>query len=198
MILEFYGAYSAFAGALLLGVLFGVIYDVFRIARVSRMPYLMPKGKLYELIKVPEKKRRGKALPKLLGASDALLTFAEDIVFWLTVSAGEILFIYHVNGGAVRVYFILCTFAGAAVYFFTAGKITMFFSVRIIFLLRCLLYWIFYIIIYPVRLILRLFEKAARLTFIPLFKAVKKRRLVSYSKKRVSRILMQSKKGFYI
>jgi hypothetical protein len=134
----------------------------------------------------------------LFAASDALLTFAEDMVFWLIVSAGEILFIYHVNGGAVRGYFILCTFAGAAVYFFTAGKITMFFSVRIIFLLRCLLYWIFYIIIYPVRLILRLFEKAARLTFIPLFKAVKKRRLLSYSKKRVSRILTQSKKGFYI
>ena len=148
MILEFYGAYSAFAGAALLGVLFGMIYDVFRIARISRMPYLMPKGKFYELIRIPERKKRGKAAPKLLGASDALLTFAEDIVFWLIVSAGEILFIYHVNGGAVRVYFILCTFAGAALYFFTAGKITMFFSARAIFLLRCLLYWSFYIIMY--------------------------------------------------
>lgn len=198
MILEFYGAYSAFVNAALLGVLFGMIYDVFRIARVSRMPYLMPKGKFYEIIAVPEKKKRAKATPRLFTASDALLTFAEDIIFWLIISAGEILFIYHVNGGAVRVYFVLCTFAGAAVYFFTAGKITMFFSVRFIFLLRCLLYWIFYIIIYPVRLILRLFEKTARLTLIPLCEAVKKRRLASYSKKRTSRILTQSKKGFYI
>ena len=198
MILEFYGAYSAFVNAALLGVLFGMIYDIFRIARVSRLPYLMPKGKFYEIIAMPQKKKQGKPVPKLFAASDTLLTFAEDIVFWLIISAGEILFIYHVNGGAVRVYFILCTFAGAAVYFFTAGKITMFFSVRLIFLLRCLLYWIFYIIIYPVRLILRLFGKAWRLTFVPLFSAVQRKRAASYSKKRVSHILTQSKKGFYI
>ena len=198
MILEFYGAYSAFVNAFFLGVLFGMIYDVFRIARVSRLPYLMPKGKLYEMIAIPEKKKRGKTAKGFFAASDALLTFAEDMVFWLIVSAGEILFIYHVNGGAVRGYFILCTFAGAAVYFFTAGKITMFFSVRLIFLLRCLLYWFFYIIIYPVRLILRLFGKAWRLTFVPLFSAVQRKRAASYSKKRVSHILTQSKKGFYI
>ena len=60
MILELYGAYSAFVNAFFLGVLFGMIYDVFRIARVSRLPYLMPKGKLYEMIAMPEKKKRGK------------------------------------------------------------------------------------------------------------------------------------------
>ena len=198
MILEFYGAYSAFVNAALLGVLFGAIYDVFRIARISRMPCLMPKGRLYELIGIPEKKNRKKAVPRGFAALDALLTFAEDIVFWLIVSAGEILFIYHVNGGAVRVYFILCTFAGAALYFFTAGKITMFFSARAIFLLRCLLYWSFYIIIYPVKLILRLLLGAVRLTLVPLYKTLRKRREASYSKKRVSNILVRSKKGFYI
>ena len=59
-------------------------------------------------------------------------------------------------------------------------------------------YWVFYIIIYPVRLILRLFGKAWRLTFVPLFSAVQRKRAASYSKKRVSHILTQSKKGFYI
>ena len=133
MILEFYGTYSAFVNAALLGVFLGMVYDVFRILRISRMPYIVLAGKFYDIIKIPERKPWG---VRFFTVSDKLLTFAEDIVFWIIASAAEILFIYQVNGGAVRIYFIMCTFAGALLYFFTAGKITMFFSVRIIFLIR--------------------------------------------------------------
>jgi hypothetical protein len=197
MIVEFYGTYSAFVNAALLGVLLGIVYDIFRIARISRMPYIAPEGRFYEIIKIPERK---KTLPGFVSVSDKLLTFAEDIVFWIIASVAEVLFIYHINGGAVRVYFIMCTFSGAALYFFTVGKITMYFSVRIIFLLRCLLYWTFYIIIYPIRLILRFIVNVWRFiannTIAPIKRIIKKRRLLSYSKKRISCILMQSKKGF--
>ena len=197
MILEFYGTYSAFVNAAILGVFLGVVYDVFRIARISRLPYIAPKGRFYEIIKIPERK---KIFPTFFAVSDKLLTFAEDIVFWIIASVAEILFIYHVNGGAVRVYFVMCTFAGTALYFFTVGKITMYFSVRIIFLARCLLYWCFYIIIYPIRLILHFTVNAFLFivgnTIVPINRAMKKRRLISYSKKRGSHILMQSKKGF--
>jgi len=200
MILEFYGTYSAFINAVLLGVIFGIIYDIFRILRISRVPHLVPKGKFYNLIKIPERKK-AKQRKNLLLFSDILITFAEDIAFWIIVSIGEILFMYHVNGGVVRVYFILCTFLGAAFYFFTIGKITMYFSVRIIFLIRCLLYWCFYIIIYPIRLVLLLFKKTvlfiANITVVPIAKALKKRHLNIYSKKRMLRILTQSKKGFF-
>jgi hypothetical protein len=161
------------------------------------MPYIAPEGRFYEIIQIPERK---KTLPRFVSVSDKLLTFAEDIVFWIIASVAEVLFIYHINGGAVRVYFIMCTFSGAALYFFTVGKITMYFSVRIIFLLRCLLYWTFYIIIYPIRLILRFIVNVWRFiannTIAPIKRIIKKRRLLSYSKKRISRILMQSKKGF--
>ena len=204
MILEFYGAYSAFINAAILGVIFGIIYDIFRILRISRIPYLAPKGKFYKIIKIPERNKLDskKRLKNFFCVSDTLLTFIEDLIFWLIVSIGEILFIYHINGGVVRIYFILFTFAGAALYFFTIGKFTVYFSVRIIFLARCLLYWSVYIIIYPVRLIGFLLLKFicffANITVLPLVRAFKKSRIARYSKKRMLRILTQSKKGFFI
>lgn len=204
MILEFYGTYSAFIDAFVLGIVFGVIYDIFRMIRISRIPCLAPQGKFYEFVKIPEKRcAKSKKRKNIFFAfSDAVLTFIEDIIFWLIISAGEILFIYHVNGGVVRIYFVVFTFIGAALYFFTIGKITMYFSVRIIFLIRCLLYWSFYIIIYPVRMFGILLENIAKLlwniTFMPLSKAIETRRSKIYSKKRISHILTQSKKGFFI
>lgn len=204
MILEFYGAYSAFIDAALLGVILGVVYDVFRILRIARVPYIMPKGKFYELIKIPERKNKKNKtkLKNIFEISDAAITFIEDVAFWLIAALGEILFIYHINGGAIRIYFIFLTFIGAAIYFFTVGKITAYFSVRIIFLIRCLLYWFFYIIIYPVKLVLILFENAVsfliNITFVPIIISIRKCRAKIYSQKRIIRILTQSRKGFYI
>ena len=203
MITEFYGEYSAFVNAVLLGVLFGIIYDIFRILRIARVPYLIPSGKFYELIKIPERKNKKQKniLKKFTEVSDAALTFAEDIAFWIIATIGKVLFIYHVNGGVVRIYFIFCTFIGAALYFFTAGKITSYFSIRIIFLLRCLFYWSFYIIIYPVRLVwlslVNIISFLINITLVPLVNSLEKRKLRSYSKKRIVRILMKSRKGFF-
>ena len=203
MIIEFYGTYSAFIDVFALGALFGIIYDAFRILRISRMPYLIPQGKIYKLIKIPDKHsaKAPKAIKNFFLFSNTFLTFMEDMIFWLIVSVGEILFIYHVNGGVVRIYFIIFTFIGAALYFFTVGKITKYFSIRIIFLMRCLLYWSFYIIIYPVRLILILCRSIAKfilnITVVPLTAAIENRCNSKYSQERISRILTQSKKGFF-
>ncbi|MBQ8403508.1 MAG: spore cortex biosynthesis protein YabQ [Clostridia bacterium] len=202
MITAFYGKYSAFLLAFLLGVFFGVLDDVFRILRISRLPYLIPKGKFYEFIKIPSKEfLKGKNFFRgLFKISNNLITFSEDIAFWIITSICEVLFIYHINGGNVRIYFIMCTFLGAAVYFFTLGKLTMYFSVRIIFLLRCLLYWLFYIIIYPIRIAFLILKKIfgfiARITILPIVNAVKIKRANDYSAKRAYLILDKSKKGF--
>ena len=202
MTVEFYGRYSAFVMALLLGLFFGLLYDVFRIIRVSRMPYIVPEGRLYDMIKIPSgaPSRFRKATRKLFSVSDALATFAEDILFWITVSVCEILFVYHVNGGVVRIYFIIYSFLGAALYFFTLGKLTMYFAVRIVFLSRCTVYWTVRIIICPIRFILTVSFKCLRfiasVTLIPVINIIKKRASYKYSQKRISRILAESKKGF--
>ncbi len=202
MITAFYGKYSAFLLAILLGIFFGVLYDVFRILRISRLSYIIPNGKFYEFIKIPEKNfLKGKKIFKsIFKLSDNLITLFEDLAFWILASICEILFIYHINGGYVRIYFIVCTFLGTAAYFFTFGKLTIYFSVRIIYLLRCLLYWLFYIIIYPIRIIFLIFKKifefAARVTVLPIVNAAKLKRAKNYSTKRANLILDKSKKGF--
>ena len=202
MILEFYGAYSAFAASFALGAFFGLIYDIFRIFRISRIPYLAPQGRFFEWIKIPAKNpAKPRKATKVLCFSDSVLTFAEDILFWIIVSVSEVLFIYHINGGVIRFYFFIFTFIGASLYFSTIGKITVYFSVRIIFLIRCLLYWSFYIIIYPVRLIWVLLKKTWKfivsVTVMPIYRAITLNMAKSYSRKRINRILEHSKKGFF-
>jgi hypothetical protein len=203
MIIEFYGTYANFLNSALIGMVLGIIYDIFRILRIARQPYIMPEGKLYELIKIPTKKikPRKNKFRKIFIFSDNLITFAEDIIFWIIASFSMVLFIYHANGGVIRIYFIIFYFIGAALYFFTIGKITIYFSVRIIFLVRCLLYWSFYIIIYPVRLLFRLMKNIVnfifKITVIPTIKIIWYRKIVSYSQKRSKRILIHSKKGFF-
>ena len=160
MIADFYNSYKSFLGAVSLGVIFGILYDIFRILRISRMPHIAPAGKFYDRIAIPKKDgKKHKNVKKILHISDSAITIIEDILFWLIITLSEILFIYHVNGGEIRIYFFVCNFIGAAIYFFTTGKLIMFFSVRIIFIFRCLLYWLIYIIIYPVRKILSLFKR---------------------------------------
>ena len=202
MINAFYGRYSAFLLAVLLGIFFGILYDVFRVLRISHLPYLMPKGKFYEFIKIPQNRtfKNKRLFFGIIKFSNNLITFCEDITFWIIASICEVLFLYHINGGSVRLYFIIFTFLGAAVYFFTLGKLTIYFSVRIIFLLRCLLYWAFYIIIYPIKIIFLILEKIfcfiMRITVFPVANAIKAKRAKEYSRKRIYLILDKSKKGF--
>ena len=204
MIVEFYGTYTSFFRAALLGAFFGILYDVFRIVRISHLPYIMPSGKFYEIISIPQRERHTKTIfwQNFFKLSNTVITLVEDLLFWAIASLCEILFIYHVNGGAIRIYFLVISFAIAAIYFLTIGKLTIYFSVRIIFLIRCLLYWIFYIIIYPIRRILSLLIRFTR--FIQeriikpkLFKITHKKEL-KYSEKRLAEILANAESGFLV
>ena len=128
MIADFYNSYKSFLGAVSLGVIFGILYDIFRILRISRMPHIAPAGNFYDRIAIPKKDgKKHKNVKKILHISDSAITIIEDILFWLIITLSEILFIYHVNGGEIRIYFFVCNFIGAAIYFFTAGKLIMFF-----------------------------------------------------------------------
>lgn len=201
MIADFYNSYKSFLGAVSLGVIFGILYDIFRILRISRMPHIAPAGKFYDRIAMPKKDgKKHKNVKKILHISDSAITIIEDILFWLIITLSEILFIYHVNGGEIRIYFFVCNFIGAAIYFFTAGKLMMFFSVRSIFIFRCLLYWLIYIIIYPVRKILSLFKRILMFMYTkimyPAIMRSRNRRETSYSMRKCAEMLKEARMGF--
>lgn len=202
MIADFYSSYASFIEAVYLGLFFGALYDVFRILRVSRLPNIVPKGKFYDTIKIPQKSipKRKTILNNIIHLSGNAIVVIEDIIFWIIATVAQILFIYHTNGGEIRIYFFAFSFAGAALYFFTFGKLVMYFAVRIIFLIRCLLYWLFYIIIYPIRKTLSALRKfavfLASKTIKPIVAKIKTKAMASYSKKRVAFIISQSQNGF--
>lgn len=199
MISDFYSSYSSFILSALLGISIGMIYDIFRILRIARIPQIAPRGKFYDIIKIPDS-----SLPKfaklksMIKLSSDILVFAEDIIFWIIISLLQIIFIYHINDGEIRLYFFIFSFLGALVYFFTVGKAVMYFSIRIIFLIRCLLYWAFYIIIYPIKKSLSFFAKCAHFFNIKIVIPAKNKNELKYSEKRIARILADANSGFLI
>ncbi len=83
-------------------------------------------------------------------------------------------------------------------YCFTVGKTVMYFSIRIIFLIRCLLYWSFYIIIYPIKKALSFFAKCSRFLNNKVIMPVKSKNELKYSEKRIAQILTDANSGFLI
>ncbi len=152
----FYDSYQLILIFFLPGIFLGIVYDIFRILRIGRTSDLSVGGAFYEKIR-PRKplfapvSRFLSAHP--LKAADWVLVFIEDILFWLIAAITEILLIFHTNGGEIRIYCLIASVVGFFLYHQTLGKLITFFAKQIIFLLRCLIYWTLYAIIYPVKLI---------------------------------------------
>ena len=151
----FYDSYELILIFFLPGVFLGMVYDLFRILRISRTAHLTVSGVFYDRIR--PKKPLCKMLSrffhaKSLRAADRILVFIEDILFWLIAAVTEILLFFHTNGGEIRIYCLLASVIGFFLYHETFGKLVSFFAKQIIFLFRCLIYWLLYAIIYPIRI----------------------------------------------
>ena len=203
MINDFYSSYSSFIISAFLGISIGIIYDIFRIFRIARSSYLIPQGKFYNAINPKENNIfKNCNFKKIFRVSSTFLTLAEDVIFWIITSLVQILFIYHINYGEIRIYFFIFEAIGATLYFFTIGNLVIYFSVRIIFLIRCLLYWTFYIIIYPIKRILSILIIFMRFIYEHiitkiLFK-IKHKKELKYSEKRLAEILANAESGFLV
>ncbi len=178
----FYDSYRLLIGAFLLGVALGVLYDVFRVLRISRLSQSTDESGFLKKIK-PKKPlfKEKKGAKKAVSAVNDLLVFIEDILFFIIAAAAEILFFLGENDGEIRIYCIIFTVFGFFLYIKTIGRIVIYFSSKIIFFVRCLLYWMFYIIIVPVRYILRVFCKLGNVVY-----AVTAGKIVSALKKKRS------------
>ena len=112
--------YSAVIGAFI-----GVIYDIFRILRI--------------------------ALPEVIKGTKAetVIVFFQDIIFWLITSAVFIIFIYYANKGMTRLIMIFASGAGFLIYYYTVGRIVIFFSGAIIGLVKHIVKLFYKILINP-------------------------------------------------
>lgn len=156
----FYDPYRLLIGAFLLGAALGVVYDVFRVIRIARLPGETYDGGILKKFK-PQKPiiTFGKGVKKAASAANDAVVFIEDMIFFIVCAAAETVFFLAENDGEIRIYCIIFTVLGFFLYMKTAGRCVIYFSSKIIFFVRCLLYWIFYIIIVPVRYVLRVFYR---------------------------------------
>lgn len=151
----FYDSALLILKSLLIGAIIGAVFDFFRILRISRAKKSAPRGKLFEKIK-PRKPlfKKSEKLHGFFNKVSTWLAFFEDVLFFIISAIVISLFFLIENDGEIRIYCLVFSCVGFFVYYVTAGKIIIKFSEEIIFCAECLLYWIFYIIILPIRFIL--------------------------------------------
>lgn len=157
--------------AVILGVFFGALYDVVRIIRVflgvtsnngrSRINKLY-KGNFKNYLNFRSNK-----------AFNYIAVFLGDLIFFSLVTLCFILFLFRFNYGIFRWFILLSSVLGFSVYYFTVGKVVMLFSRELSELIRLTANFIIFVVIQPIKLILRLLKAVLRRTVKPLFIRIK-------------------------
>ena len=128
--------------SLLVGVFLGVLWDIFRILRIMAYGKALPPKNLFIPLPSSEKevvKALSVAHTQKFLSMAGILIFISDILFSLSAAISLILLIFHINNGEVRAVALIGAAFGFTAYYFTVGKLTVFFSERIIRLIKKLL-----------------------------------------------------------
>lgn len=139
MIDFFYDSCLMFFRFLIPGIFLGIIYDVFRLIRIGRndQTYRISKEikkRYFPKKEKPEGNKQKKRSKKI--DPDMIFIFLEDICFFLIVAVTEILAIYYLNNGEIRIYCLIFSAVGFFAYQKTIGKLIIFLSRKIIYLVR--------------------------------------------------------------
>lgn len=105
--------------AFLVGVAFGVLYDVIRFFKLII-------GVRYgaQDAYIPESKAKRVAV--------YVVSFVTDTLFWLLIGVASVLLFYNVSGGVFRGSVYPCLLFGLALYYFSLGRLTLALSRRLI------------------------------------------------------------------
>ena len=145
MISFFYDSFLIFFQFLIPGVFLGMIYDIFRLIRLSRRHN--KSDSFFEIIK----KRYSYKKTKLsLRNFDVLLTFIEDISFFLIVSITEILATYYFNEGEIRIYCLMFSVIGFYCYHKTIGFLVIAISKKLLYLFGKIFCFFIFLIFDPI------------------------------------------------
>lgn len=183
-----------------LGLITGLLFDCFRLMRLALSETsAVPENGFYRKIAPPgffekkEKARRGKRL-------ENLLIGIEDVLFFLFSSLLFSFQTYWVNDGEIRIWGILLVFAGFFLWRLTAGRVVLFFSSQILFFTKILIYWSFYIIMKPIRIVCSFAKRVISITYRKTVAAIRAKRLLSrrkrFTARECRRILSEAGNGF--
>lgn len=133
--------------SLILGLIFGGLYDIIRIIHILSGIASYSGEETFS--------RRG-AIP-------FAVFFATDLIYMTTVTAVYSFFIYWKMNGVFRLYVFIAVIVGFIVYYNTAGRVVMFFSEIIARFLRFIGY---YGIVVPARFIFSFLFRAGRFVYM--------------------------------
>lgn len=145
MIAFFYDSWIIVLEFMIPGIFLGGVYDVFRLLRIAR------NDKTFKVIDAIRSHFFVKPIifPKRFKISESWIVFIEDISFFLIVAITEILATYYINNGEIRIYCLLISVIGFFSYQKTLGKLIIFFSTKILYLIRKTVYIIACVLLTP-------------------------------------------------
>lgn len=91
-----------------------------------------------------------------------LVTYIQDLLYWLIVAVIMFLTIYYSNDGEIRAFLFIGAFIGVLLYSLLLSGIVINSSLFIIKIMTYVIKGVILILSYPVRLILRIFSAPAR------------------------------------
>ena len=148
MSLFFYDSLIAFLVSLLPGILIGVCYDGFRIIRIGDSAKRSTLGDRYAKI-MPRCPQSFSWISGFITFYKKISNFIEDIAFWLIASCVEILFIYYIYRGEIRIYSVFLAIFGFFIYYHSLGKLILYFAKHIYLIFRLIVAWSLFAVTYP-------------------------------------------------
>ena len=182
------------------GMACGVLNDVNRLVRVLLgVKYLSGKyGRLYK-IKLPVVRRSLEEIKDSRAKRFCLpaVIFVQDIFLFVVAGGGVAIINYCFNSGRVRIYTPVAVVFGFLVYYFTVGKLVLYFSEALAFFVRATFTVLFAIICYPIRICVVFLLKIAKKILGCINKTLAKRRILMYNKNRKKSVLKEADLGFF-
>ena len=169
----------------LFGISAGVFNDANRTLRVFLKSKRTNKGldKLYDTKLIFLKKLMEARFVRKTGKIFfSILIFLQDIALFFYLGCGVVVLNYYMNRGQFRLYTIAAALVGFAVYFFTFGRLVMFLSKGVVYIIRSAMTLLIYLISRP---FVWIFAVSKKILFIPCKKiltAIAKRKKLSYNK----------------
>ncbi|MBR6744515.1 MAG: spore cortex biosynthesis protein YabQ [Clostridia bacterium] len=143
----FYDSWLVILKFLIPGIFLGAVYDIFRLIRIARNDRTYNVRRAVERHFFPKTVCNEKTKKYI---SEYALVLIEDILFFLIVAVTEILAIFHLNGGEIRMDCLMISVVGFFVYQKTLGRLIIFFSVKILYLIRRTIYLVVCVVLTPI------------------------------------------------
>lgn len=187
-----------FLYALFMGVLFGMLYDIFRISRVMLTGVGIGAGRAAsERIDLITKRIRSHPVGeftmvgKIKNRMITAIIFVEDLLFFVICAILFTIFLYELNFGQPRLYICLATVAGFALYYNTVGRLVAAMSGIAVSLIRLFLTFLIFKALMPV---IRFIACAIS---VPVYAYIK-RSIIATGERETARLFMMSQTGFEI